>query len=49
MVVTRAILLAWIDRLVLRVLLAHTLLRLGGLRGCTRLCWLLWLVQLGKV
>ena len=38
-----------IDRLILRVLLAHALLRLGGLRGDAGLSWLLRLMQLGEV
>ena len=40
---------AWIDCLVLRVVIAHALLRLGGLGHATGLTTLLLLVQLGEV
>ena len=38
-----------VDCLILGVLLAHALLRLGGLRGDAGLSWLLRLMQLGEV
>ena len=48
-VVVGCLVVAAFNRLIFRMVLTHALLRLHGLGGCTRLRWLLWLVQLREV